>query len=121
MESSKKTENREAKGALTNKLSGLLGFAARSRNIQAGYNTTLDLIRKNRAKLVLITEDASEGTREKISQKCSSAGAACVVYGTSEDVSKITGNAGNTVFCVTDKGFAEAMNSEIDRIRSEGE
>ena len=106
---------------LNDKLSGYLGFAARSRNLQAGQNTCLDLIKKKRAKLVLITMDASDRTKDKIEVKCNSAGIPARVFGESDEISKITGNSGNTVFTLTDKGFAETIISEIDRIRSEGE
>lgn len=106
---------------LSDKLSGYLGFAARSRNIQAGYNTGLFLIDKKKAKLVIIAEDAAEGTKDKISGKARSGGVPCVVFGESKELSHITGTGSGMVFTVTDKNFAKTISEEIDRIRSEGE
>lgn len=106
---------------MTDKLAGYLGFAAKARKLSGGYNTCLFLLSKRKAKVVIIAEDASDGTKDKISQKCRSAGATCYIYGTGEELSHVTGNSRGTVFTVTDKDFAEVISREIDRIRSEGE
>ena len=106
---------------LSNKLSGYLGFAARARMISTGYNTALFLISRRKAKLIIIAEDASEGTKDKISGKARSCGSECIVFGTSEELSRITGSSQSMVFTVTDKNFAKTISGEIDRIRSEGE
>ena len=106
---------------LSDKLSGYLGFCARSRNLQSGYNTSLFLIEKRKAKLVIIAEDAAEGTKDKISGKARSNNVPCVVFGESEELSHITGKGSGMVFSITDKNFAKTISEEIDRIRSEGE
>ena len=105
---------------LSEKLSGYLGFAARARKLQNGYNTTLFLLKKGKAKMVLIAEDAADGTKDKILQKAQSAGVKAVVFGKSDELAHITGNGSGMVFTITDKNFVESISWEIDRIRSEG-
>lgn len=105
---------------LSNKLSGYLGFAARARKLQTGYNTVLSLIEKRKARLVIVAEDAAEGTRDKISSKCRSHSVPCVIFGTGDDLSQVTGTGRTMVFAVTDGDFAKIISEEIDRIRSEG-
>ena len=106
---------------LSSKLTGYLGFAARARKLMTGYNTVLSLIEKRKAKLVIIAEDAADGTRDKISGKCRSHNVPCEVFGESEDLSHVTGTGTTMVFAVVDGDFAKTINREIDRIRSEGE
>ncbi|MBQ3281937.1 MAG: ribosomal L7Ae/L30e/S12e/Gadd45 family protein [Eubacterium sp.] len=106
---------------LSDKLSGYLGFAARARKLQTGYNTVLGLIEKRKAKLVIIAEDSAEGTRDKITGKCRSHSVPCEVFGKSDELSHVTGTGTTTVFAVTDGDFAKVISGEIDRIRSEGE
>ena len=106
---------------LSDKLAGYLGFAARSRKIQSGYNTALFLLGKRKAKLIIISDDAAEGTKNKVSGKAKSAEVPCVIFGESEELSKVTGAGAGMIFTVTDKCFAKIISEEIDRIRSEGE
>ncbi len=106
---------------LSEKLSGYLGFAARARKLKTGYNTVLGLIEKRKAPLVIVAEDAAEGTRDKISNKCRSHGVPCVIFGKGEDLSHVTGTGTTMVFAVTDGDFSKMIIKEIDRIRSEGE
>ena len=106
---------------LSDKLRGYLGFAARSRNLQSGYNTGLYLIGKRKAKLVIVSEEAAEGTREKVAGKARAQNIRCIVFGESEELSRSTGTGSGMVFTITDRHFAEIISREIDRIRSEGE
>lgn len=105
---------------LSEKLAGYLGFAAKARKLQGGYNTCLFLIQKRKAKLVIIAEDAADGTKDKISGKARSAGVKCVVFADSDDLSYVTGQRSGMVFTITDDNFAKTISWEIDRIRSEG-
>ncbi len=106
---------------LSSKLSGYMGFAARARKLQTGYNTVLGLVEKRKTKLVIIAEDAAEGTRDKISGKCRSHNVPCVIFGESDELSHVTGTGKTMVYAVNDGDFAKMINREIDRIRSEGE
>lgn len=106
---------------LSEKLLGYLGFAAKARKLQGGYNTALFLLQKRKAKMILIASDAAEGTKDKISGKAKSQGVKCVIFGNSDELSHITGNRSGMVFTITDDNFAKTISGEIDRIRSEGE
>lgn len=106
---------------LSDKLSGYLGFAARARMMSTGYNTALFLIAKRKAKLIIVAEDAADGTKDKISGKARSCGVKCRIFGKSEELSKISGKEQAMVFTITDNNFAKTISWEIDRIRSEGE
>ena len=103
------------------KVNGLMGFAARSRNLVTGYDTCLRLIGSGRIKLLIISEDVGEKTREKMVQKCTSRNIEWRTFGKAEELSEAVGKTDKGLFGITDKGFAESIAKEIDRIQSERE
>ena len=48
----------------------LLGLANRARKVVSGEDLVIKEIRNARAKLVLLTEDASSNTAKKVTDKC---------------------------------------------------
>ncbi len=104
-----------------NKINGLLGLAARSRNLVTGYNNCLQMIGRNKIKLLIITEDVGEKTKEKMVQKCTSHEIEWRLYGKAEELSEAVGKQDKGLFAITDKGFAESIVKEIDQIQSERE
>ncbi len=103
------------------KLSSYLGFAAKAGKLQRGYNTCLSLIDRNKVKLLIVCEDSTEGTVKKMTDKARSRKTDYRVFGRKDEISRVTGSSGNSVYAITDDGFAEVIKKEIDRVRSEGE
>ena len=104
-----------------NKVYSYLGFAAKSRNIVSGYNTCMMMIDRNKAKLIIITEDLADNTVKKMVQKCTSKSIEYRIFGDGDIISKTIGKSGKGLFCVTDAHFAEIICKEIDQIQSERE
>ena len=48
------------------KIYGLIGLAARARKLAYGYDSVVELIKKNKAKLVIVAKDASEKTKNNM-------------------------------------------------------
>ena len=103
------------------KFRSYMGFAARSKNIQVGYNTALMLIAKRRVKLLIIATDVGDNTKSKLTQKCVTNNIKYRVFGEASELSHMTGNVDRGVFAIVDKGFAESICKEIDLIQSERE
>ena len=53
-----------------NKVFGLLGIAARGRNVVSGEFSTQSAVKDGSAILVLVAEDASENTKKLFRNKC---------------------------------------------------
>ena len=100
------------------KFRSYMGFAARSKNIQVGYNTALMLIAKRRVKLLIIATDVGDNTKSKLTQKCVTNNIKYRVFGEASELSHMTGNVDKGVFAIVDKGFAESICKEIDLIQS---
>lgn len=103
------------------KLDSYLGFAARSRNLVTGYNTCLLLMGKKRIKFIILAEDLSENTLEKMVSQCKKHNVKYKIFGDSDQLSKTTGNSGKGIFGITNSKFSKIICEEIDRIQSERE
>lgn len=103
------------------KVYSYLGFAARSRNLVTGYNTCVMMMAKKKIKLLILTKDLSENTLQKMLQQCSRYHIDYRIFGSSDQISHITGKAGKGIFGITDRHFAEIIVKEIDLIQSERE
>lgn len=98
-----------------------MGFAARSRNLAAGYNTCILLMEKKKLRLLILAGDLAENTVKKMSQQCDRNNVEYRIFGNREQLSQITGKRDNGIYGITDKHFAEIICKEIDRIQSERE
>lgn len=96
------------------KVDSYLGFAAKSRSLISGYYTCLHSIKQKKLKLLILSEDLSENTTNKMIKLSEENGIPSRIYGKSVELSKATGNRGRGVFGITDKNFADIILKEID-------
>jgi ribosomal protein L7Ae-like RNA K-turn-binding protein len=96
------------------KVDSYLGFAAKSRNLVSGYHTCLHAAQQKKLRLLILSEDLSENTVKKLSRISKENEIPLRIYGSSEELSKVTGNQERGVFGITDVNFADAIMKEID-------
>ena len=92
----------------------LLGLANRARKIISGEELTVKEIRSGKAKLILLSADASLNTTKKITDKCHSFH---VPYRIVEDryiLGKAIGKEARVVVAVMDDGFANKLVMLLD-------
>ncbi|WP_425515840.1 YlxQ family RNA-binding protein [Mesobacillus maritimus] len=92
----------------------LLGLANRARKIISGEELTVKEIRNGKAKLVLLSKDASFNTQKKITDKCNSYH---VPYKLVEDRYKLgqaIGKEARVVVALLDDGFAKKLLTLLD-------
>ncbi|WP_019413993.1 YlxQ family RNA-binding protein [Paenisporosarcina sp. TG20] len=87
----------------------LLGLAVRARMLTSGEELVVKEIRNNKAKLVIISTDASDNTMKKIQDKCKSYNVELHVFGDRSDLGHATGKAARVVLAITDEGFAKKI------------
>jgi len=102
---------------MRNKLHSYLGFARKSGKLVSGYETCINLIKRNKIKLILITDNASEGTQEKFRRLTESAGVPIIFVKDGDAISEYSGLYGRNVFGITDRNFAEVIAKEIETMR----
>jgi len=96
------------------KVMSLLGLCMKARKLSAGEHACEIALRNGDAKLVLIAEDASLGTRKKFTNKAFYYKVPVVLYGSRDELSKAIGKDNRVVIAVTDSGFAGGILTNME-------
>lgn len=91
------------------KISTLLGFAKKSRNLSLGEGISLEQIKKKKAKLVFLASDAGPNTAKRINDKAAFYQIPLSTIFNRFELGKIFGDDEKVVVAVTDNGFANRM------------
>lgn len=92
----------------------LLGLANRARKVVSGEDLVIKEIRNARAKLVLLTEDASSNTAKKVTDKCNYYNVPYKKVADRAILGRSIGKESRVVVAVTDQGFANKLISLLD-------
>lgn len=92
----------------------LLGLAVRARMLISGEEMVVKEVQKNRAKLVIISSDASENAMKKIQDKCNSYNVELHVFGDRSDLGHATGKEARVALAITDDGFAKKLSALLN-------
>lgn len=93
----------------SNKLLSGLGLAMRAGQLVTGDEGVLDAVRTGKARLVVLAADASENTRKKFKDKCSTYQVPIIEYGTRELLGSSVGKGERVIVAITDPGFARLI------------
>ena len=100
-----------------NKVYGLLSIAAKAGRITTGSETAMEEVKKKRARLVILSEDASANTKKLFQDKASYRDIPTVIFGSSEDLGRAVGKKPRVVAAVLDQGLSESI---LKAIRESG-
>ena len=91
------------------KLEGMIGLCVRAGRAAFGSEACEALIRSGKLPLVIVAEDASENTKKRMQDKCTTYKTPWISFGTVETLAKCTGKTRVSVLGIRDKGFAAAI------------
>jgi ribosomal protein L7Ae-like RNA K-turn-binding protein len=97
-----------------NQWMSLLGLANRARKITSGEELTVKDIRNGKAKLVLLSADASANTAKKITDKCKSYHVPYRIVENREMLGRAIGKEARVVVAVLEAGFAKKLLTLLD-------
>ncbi len=100
---------------MQNKILRFLGLARRSGNLISGYNTCIHYINKNKIKLLIIAEDASENTKKKFIQLALKKKIKYIVWGNKDDLSHSIGMDNRSVIGIDNENFVSAILAEFEK------
>ncbi|MGN0304975.1 MAG: L7Ae/L30e/S12e/Gadd45 family ribosomal protein [Lachnospiraceae bacterium] len=100
-----------------NKIYSLLGLATRSRSLVSGEFMTETKIKQGDAKLVVVSEDASENTKKKFYNTCNFYRVPLFFYGTREELGHAMGKELRASLAITDEGFAKSLKKMLEEER----
>ena len=98
----------------TDKVFRLLGLATKAGKIAFGMTSVIDTISKNKAKLVIIAEDASERTKRNIIRIAQESNVQIRIYGDINTISNSIGKDNKAIVCINDINFSKEMLKIID-------
>ena len=97
------------------RITSLLAMSAKAGKLAAGYSAVQDALDKGRVALVLFARDISEGTKEKVS--ILDASIPRVSLFSRDQLGKLLNRELVGVVAIEDKGFAEAITKEEQRLK----
>lgn len=89
-----------------------IGLAMRARKVIVGTNFTVETVRKGRAKVVILANDASANTKKLIYDKCQSYNVEVIENISSNELSDAIGKKNIKVICLIDEGFSNLILSQ---------
>lgn len=92
----------------------LLGLAWRAGKIVSGEDLVIKAIQQNRARLVILAEDASSSTRKKITDKCSFYQVPVKIAGDRYSLGNAIGKPARVAISILDEGFAKKFMTLFD-------
>ena len=88
---------------------GLLGLSMKAGKAASGGFAVEKSIKSGFSELVIISEDASDGTRKKFTQMCAYYHVPVMNAGTKESLGAALGKEERSVISINDKNFADAL------------
>ena len=86
--------------------------------VAIGYNTCVLSMSKSKVKLIILAEDLSQNSVEKIKSEADRKGIPVRVYGNNQELSHMTGKENSGIFGITDANLSKAILEEIDHMQS---
>jgi ribosomal protein L7Ae-like RNA K-turn-binding protein len=92
----------------------LLGLANRARKIISGEELVIKEVRSGRAKLVLLSKDASTNTHKKVTDKCKTYHVPVRFVEDRYVLGHAIGKEARVVVALSDTGFADKLSEMLD-------
>ncbi len=97
-----------------NKVYSLLGICAKAGKLVTGEQGVLMAIQSGKARIVLVSTDASDNTRKQFHDKCKYYGVPILEYGYKEELGRAIGKSERTSLAVTDDGLSKALRKTLE-------
>jgi ribosomal protein L7Ae-like RNA K-turn-binding protein len=91
------------------KFYSFIGIIKKSGNLIIGYNNCIFDIKKDKCKLLLLAEDASENTKKKFVNACENRNIPYIIVGSKDKIGMSIGKFPTSVLIIKDEGMAAAV------------
>ena len=96
------------------KILNYLGLARRANKLVAGSDIVLRMIKQRKIKIVFVAKDAAANTVKTFEKKCYFYKILLIYEFTSDELSKAIGKPNCKVLAITDQGFFDAINGQLN-------
>ena len=98
---------------MVNKVNGLLGICSKAGKLVVGTEAVLEAINKNLVYAVIIAEDTSDKTTQKIEKICKEKNIKLFIYGTIFENSRAIGKVNKAIIGIKDKNLSLSLEKQI--------
>ncbi len=98
------------------KILSLIGLATRAGKTASGEFSTEKAVKTGSARLVVLSEDASDNTKKKFTNMCTYYKVPICCFGQKSELGHSTGKEMRASLAVTDAGLAQAIVKQMNRI-----
>ncbi len=98
---------------MINKIYGILGICSKAGKLVCGSEAVIEEINKNQIQLVIVAEDTSPKSIQKIEKICNERNVLLIIFGTIFENSKAIGKVNKAIIGVKDKNLAVAIREKI--------
>lgn len=102
---------------INKKIIGLIGLAAKARNISYGADSVEIQVKKKKVYLIIVAQDASDRTKEKFKNISEKYKIPLIIVGKIEELSKAIGKSNKAILGVENLNLSK----EIQKINNGGE
>ncbi|NLB23665.1 MAG: 50S ribosomal protein L7ae [Clostridium sp.] len=106
---------------INDKFLSLLGLCQKARKMVSGSMQCESTIRSGKAYLVIISEEASEATKDEFTHLCTSRDVPFIIFGGKDQLGGAIGKYSRTLLAVTDSAFKEMLLNEYREIQHGGD
>ena len=105
-----------------NKIYSMLGLAMKAGKLVSGEFATDKSVKSGKARLVIVSEDASDNTKKMFSNMCEFYKVPKYFFGTKEELGHAIGKAMRSSLAITDENFAKSIQNNLEQsVNCEGE
>lgn len=101
------------------KVYAMLGMAMKAGKVVSGEFSTEKSVKSGQARLVIVSEDASDNTKKLFSNMCGFYKVPRCFGGTKEELGSAIGKAMRASLAVTDENFAKAISEKLEQAGKE--
>ncbi len=102
------------------KLYSFLGLCMKAGKLGSGELTTEKAVESGKAKLVIVSQDASDNTKKLFQDKCNYRKVPLLLFGDKERLGGAIGKSERSSLVITDKGMAQAFLKKYRTEESDG-
>ena len=99
---------------IDNKILGLIGLAMKAGKISFGADSVEENIVKKKVRLVILSEDSSERTKNKFIEICKKYNIPVIIDGDIETLSKTIGKSNKAIIGIKDINFANSIQEKYN-------
>ena len=105
---------------MNNKAYSMISLAKKAGKLMTGSDVCEIGLKSNKIDLLIISEDASEGTKKNFENMCKYRNIDFKMFGDRKSLGKFTGKDEIVIIGICDKGFSDAISRLIDESRNIG-